>query len=339
MSRFVIASDASPTAALTVDYVEATQLETVLADPQVLAVFGFHAGDQAPPCEDPRYLQVGLHADGDPQLEVWRSPWPVQYGRDDDGVAWASDGAVMFGALQIDEAQAGGIVPASAQAYSILGECLPRHGYPHLLKIWNYLDAITDGDDDNERYRQFCVGRAQGIGTIDTTTLPAATAIGRVDGVRVLQVYWLAAREPGIPLENPRQVSAYRYPRQYGPQPPVFARALLAAAGSDLPLMLSGTASVVGHLSLHHDSTEQQLQEIFVNFSALISAAQTHAPSLPDAFGTGSRLKVYVRDPAEIPLVRELLQQHLGADVPRLLLHAAVCRRDLRVEIDGVHSH
>ena len=31
----------------------------------------------------------------------------------------------------------------------------------------------------------------------------------------------------GTPVENPRQVSAYRYPRQYGPQPPSFARAML----------------------------------------------------------------------------------------------------------------
>lgn len=325
-------------AALTIDYVPATDLDAVLQDPQVLAVLGFQAGNTAPPCDDPRYLQVGLQAAGEPRLEVWRSQSAVRSGRDSDGVAWASDGALMFGALQIDEAQAGGILRASTQAYATLLKCLSRYGYRHLLRIWNYLDAITEGEGDDERYRQFCVGRAQGIGSIDTTTLPAATAIGRVDGVRVLQVYWLAAREPGLPLENPRQVSAYRYPRQYGPQPPTFARAMLAAPGSDLPLLLSGTASVVGHQTLHHDSTPEQLQETFANFDALISTARRHVPSLSAAFGSDSRLKVYVRDSAEIALVDELLRQLLPAEVPRILLHAAVCRRDLRVEIDGVHN-
>ncbi|WP_305805790.1 pteridine-dependent deoxygenase [Stenotrophomonas sp. YIM B06876] len=325
-------------AAMTVDYVPATQLPALLDDPRVLAIFGFHAGAAAPACTDPRYLQVGLQAYGAPQLEVWRSRTPVRSGRDGHGVAWASDGALMFGALQIDETAAGGILGGSQQAYTQLLAALARHGYPHLLRIWNYLDAITEGEGDQERYRQFCVGRARGIGTIDAATLPAATAIGRVDGVRVLQVYWLAARAPGIPLENPRQVSAYRYPRQYGPQPPSFARAMLAAPGSELPLLLSGTASVVGHHTLHADCTARQLEETFTNFDALIGAARQHAPGLPPQFGANSRLKVYVRDRAEMAQVEQQLSQHLGPQVPRMLLHATVCRRDLRVEIDGVHG-
>jgi chorismate lyase/3-hydroxybenzoate synthase len=46
----------------------------------------------------------------------------------------------------------------------------------------------------------------------------------------VLQVYGLAARHPGTPVENPRQVSAWRYPRQYGPTAPTFARGMRSAA-------------------------------------------------------------------------------------------------------------
>jgi len=330
----------SPAAAasLQVDYADPALLPTLLADPQVLAIFGFHAGTAAPPSDDPRYLQVGLQADGVAQLEVWRSDKPVSCGRDANGVAWASDGALMFGALQVEEDAHGGIVGAAEHAYAQLLQTLPAHAYPHLLRIWNYLDAITDGEGDNERYREFCVGRARGIGDIDTGTLPAATAIGRLDGVRVLQVYWLAARNAGTPLENPRQVSAYRYPRQYGRQSPSFARAMLAAAGSRLPLLLSGTASVVGHATLHGDCTQRQLQETFANFDALIGAARAQRPGLPAHFGAGSRLKVYVRDAAEVAGVRAMLAELLPLQVPYIVLHAAVCRRDLRVEIDGVHD-
>lgn len=327
-----------PTAALRVDYVDPAQLPALLADDHVLAVFGFHAGNGAAPSDDPRYLQVGLQLDGAPMLEVWRSRHPVRCGRGANGAAWASDGALLFGALQIEEAAHGGITGAADQAYARLLASLPQHGYPHLLRIWNYLDAITLGEGDDERYRDFCVGRARGIGTIDTGTLPAATAIGRLDGVRVLQVYWLAAREPGTPLENPRQVSAYRYPRQYGPQSPSFARAMLAADGAELPLLLSGTASVVGHETRHGDCTLRQLQETFTNFDALIDAARQHRPALPAQFGAGSRLKVYVHDAAEIPAVRAALATQLPADVPYIVLNAEVCRPDLRVEIDGVHG-
>ena len=330
----------SPAAAasLQIDYADPALLPALLADPQVLAIFGFHAGNAAPPSDDPRYLQVGLQADGVAQLEVWRSDKPVSCGRDANGVAWASDGVLMFGALQVEENAHGGIIGAAEHAYAQLLQTLPAHAYPHLLRIWNYLDAITEGEGDNERYREFCVGRARGIGDIDTGTLPAATAIGRLDGVRVLQVYWLAARSAGTPLENPRQVSAYRYPRQYGRQSPSFARAMLAAAGSRLPLLLSGTASVVGHATLHGDCTQRQLQETFANFDALIGAARAQRPGLPAHFGTGSRLKVYVRDAAEVPSVRTMLAELLPPQVPYIVLHAAVCRRDLRVEIDGVHD-
>lgn len=331
-------ADNAVPATLSVDYVDPAHLPALLADDHVLAIFGFQAGSDAAPTDDPRYLQVGLQADGAAMLEVWRSPYPVSSGRDANGVAWASDGALMFGALQVDEASHGDIIGASEHAYALVQTAPAAHGYPHLLRIWNYMDAITEGEGDDERYRRFCVGRARGMGTINTGTLPAATAIGRVDGVRVLQIYWLAARTPGMPLENPRQVSAYRYPRQYGPQSPSFARAMLGAPGSAMPLLLSGTASVVGHATLHGDSTHRQLQETFANFEALINAARVHSPTLPQHFGAGSRLKVYVDDASEIAAVRQALAAHLHADVPYIVLHATVCRHDLRVEIDGVHG-
>ncbi len=332
------AQEIARTAVLDVDYVDPAQLPALLADQRVLAIFGFHGGDGHPASDDPRYLQVGLQLQGEPRLEVWRSRDPVQCGRDADGMAWAHDGALMFGALQIDEAAHGGILGASEHAYARLRQATPQQGYPHLLRVWNYLDAIIEGEGDDERYRQFCIGRARGIGTIDTGTLPAATAIGRVDGVRVLQVYWLAARMPGTPLENPRQVSAWRYPRQYGPQSPSFARAMLAAPGNAVPLLLSGTASVVGHATLHGEDTLRQLDETFANLDALLGTARTHLPALPLHFGAGSRLKVYVRDADEIPLVRQALARDLPPEVPYIVLHAQVCRRDLRVEIDGVHG-
>ncbi len=76
---------------------------------------------------------------------------------------------------------------------------------------------------------------------------PAATSIGRQDDDRVLQVYWLAGNEPGRALENPRQMSAFHYPRQYGPSAPTFSRAMQVGGG----LLISGTASVRGHASHH----------------------------------------------------------------------------------------
>ena len=68
------------------------------------------------------------------------------------------------------------------------------------------------------------------------------------------------------------------------------------------------------------------------------ASGREQAPLLPARFGSGTRLKVYVRDRDDLPTVAEALDRRFGDTVPRLLLHAAICRRELAVEIDGVHG-
>ncbi|WP_411833763.1 pteridine-dependent deoxygenase [Pseudoxanthomonas mexicana] len=322
---------------LAVDYVHAPSPDSLLTLPETLAVFGF--GALAPARErvaDARYLRVPLPPlSGAAPYEIWRAGGPVARAVD-DGIAHASDGELQFGALELAEGEHG-ILATAEELYGRASAFWRASGHPHLLRIWNYFDAITDGDGDDERYRQFCIGRVRGLGQVDTATLPAATAIGCRDGKRVLQVYWLAARTPGLPLENPRQVSAWRYPREYGPQSPSFARALLPDSPR-LPLLLSGTASIVGHASRHADSLKAQLDETLTNLDSLIAAARERHPGLSPHLDAGSRLKVYVRDAEDADAVRAQLQARLGTAVPMLMLQADVCRRELLVEIEGMHG-
>lgn len=327
-----VASFASP-AQLHVDYSQASVAALLAAD-DTLAVIGF--GLEAPVHDDPRYLRVALQPHGAPMLEHWRAHGPVTHGRD-AGLAWAEDGALQFGALEVDEG-ADGIEAAAAAVYERLSAHTREHGYPHLLRVWNYLDGITHGDGDAERYRIFCVGRARGLGDIDPQALPAATAVGHATGARRLQVYWLAARTPGLPLENPRQMSAYRYPRQYGPQSPSFARGMLPPAVS-MPLLLSGTAAIVGHESQHAGDVAAQLDETLANLDSLIATAHARRPDLPLRMGAGTQLKVYVRDRDELDTIVALLRERLDPAVRFIVLLAPICRRELRVEIDGVHGN
>ena len=323
---------------LAVDYIHAPGPQALLGMSETLAVLGFGAlAPTSAAIDDPRYLHVPLSPlrEAAAPYEVWRSAGPVATGRE-GAIRYSHDGALMFGVLEWEEPD-GGILHASAHAYAALVAFWRDSDYPHLLRIWNYFDAITLGEGDSERYRQFCVGRVQGLGDVDTRTLPAATAIGSRDGRRVLQVYWLAAREPGLPLENPRQVSAYRYPREYGPQSPSFARALLPPSPR-VPLLLSGTASIVGHASQHADSLRAQLDETLTNLDSLLGAARERAPTLSPHLDGTSRLKVYVRDATDADAVAAQLEARLGTRVPWLMLHADVCRRELLVEIEGMHG-
>jgi chorismate lyase/3-hydroxybenzoate synthase len=311
-------------APLTVDYVPQPPAPTGAGD--VLAMLGFGASVALP--DDPRAFRVGLEPLGATLFEVWRAGGPVRSGRDGE-LRWSSDGEHLFFAVEIDEAAHGGISSAAERAYRLLAAFVAASATPHLLRLWNYLDAINHGTGDDERYRRFCEGRARALQGCDSSRYPAATAIGRQDGMRVLQVYGFAARRPGTPIENPRQLSAWRYPREYGPTAPTFARGMRDASGQ---LLISGTAAVVGHASRHRDDLCAQIDETAANLESLM-----HHAGVGAHFGAHSFLKAYLRDPADADRVRAALRARAPALGGLLLLAGDICRRELLVEVDGVH--
>jgi len=309
---------------------ESAALEQILAGPEVLAVVGF--GSAAPLHADPRYLRVALEPLlGPAPFEVWRGSSPVICETAGE-VRWSGDGDYAFGVIEVDEDAHGGIAASARYAYCLLREWIAASRTPHVLRMWNYLDAINSGNGDAERYRQFCRGRADGMASLFEHGFPAATAIGVRSGRRVLQVYWLAARLRGAALENPRQISAWRYPREHGPSAPTFARAMRAPTHSP-QLYISGTAAIVGHVSHHHDDLPAQLDETLTNFASLMEAAGVPARA---RFGSHSVLKGYVRNDAEAGAVVARLRERLPASTPVLLLHGDICRRELLIEIDGI---
>jgi len=318
---------------LRVDYVDA-DINGLLAEPDVLAVIGF--GASAPRHDDPRCLRIALEPTSNSRLEVWRGQAPVRRGRH-GAVNWSSDGDYLFFAIDVDEIATGGLEAAAEQAYAEICSLLESYRSPdgkpaHVLRLWNYMDAINEGEGDDERYRHFCTGRARGIGPAARNGYSAATAIGRRDGIRVLQVYGLAAHVAGIAVENPRQVSAWCYPRQYGPVAPTFARATRTPANQ---LLVSGTAAVVGHSTRHVGDTLAQLDETLLNLASLFDAAGSEIAARGFA---ASLLKVYLRDPADAETVeRRIRERECGLPAP-LILVGDICRSDLRLEIDGIQG-
>jgi chorismate lyase/3-hydroxybenzoate synthase len=312
----------------------------VLAEAGVLAVFGF--GGERTAADDPRWLRVALESFEEPApLEVWTVDGAVSHGRQ-DALRWSAGDGWLFAAIELDEATHGGPRDTAQQAYRQLLDFVAQRRERHVLRMWNYLGAINHGADDAERYKQFCDGRAAGMGDFFSEGFPAATAIGHHATTHALQagalqaaplqaiplqVYLLACDQAGERVENPRQVSAWRYPRQYGRTPPSFARAMNLPASD--ALAISGTAAVVGHASAHAQDLQAQLLETFANLDALLDRAGMVA-----GFDTHSPLKAYVRDPVDAATVREFIQQRLPG-VPVLLLHGDICRRELLVEIDG----
>ncbi len=298
--------------------------EALLDRPGTLAVFSF--GHPASSGADPRHFGVLLAAlEQSALLECWSVDADVSHGRV-DGLRWARGGGWQFVAIEVDETASGGIEAACEQVYDRLLEHVAASPESHFLRIWNYLDAINDGAGDTERYRRFCSARARCMAAHGVARYPAATAIGHRGHRGRLQVYALCANHDGVALENPRQVSAWEYPRQYGPTAPSFARAMQLPDGG---LAISGTAAVIGHASCHVGDVTAQVDEAVANLHALLGRAE-----LPP-FDALSPLKVYVRNPEDADTVSTALARSLDPSVPRLLLQGDICRSELLVEIDG----
>ena len=254
------------------------------------------------------------------------------------GVHWRSDGHWMFGSIDLDEGS-DGLEQLAHSGYRDLFQALQDAGCPHLLRIWNYLPRINDDGGGLERYRQFNLGRQQAFidaGHAIYEGSPAACALGVQRGA--LGIRFLAGPCAPLAIENPRQVSAYRYPSAYGPRPPTFSRAALAElGGGQLGLFISGTASIVGHATVHAGDVAEQTRETLRNLDAVISAANARCSAgfALDALDA----VVYVRHPAHAPLVRQLLEDALGPAAPTLqravYLEADICRHDLLVEIEA----
>ncbi len=267
-----------------------------------------------------------------PLTEIWRSSGPVSRGID-GSVRFAEDSTHLFGIVEIDERDAGSIGKAAEVAYAEVVRFMRDRPQASIVRYWNYFSRINEGRGDDERYRHFCTGRALGLGDFVVEHLPAATAIGRQDDSSILQVYWLAAQHPGQHIENPRQVSAYRYPRRYGPTSPSFSRAHLLP---DARLLISGTASVVGHESHHVDDLPAQFRETESNLTSLIQAARCFSDRLPARFGAGGLLKVYLRDHKDLAQTIDLMNHF--SETPWIILGGDICRADLLIEIDGLHG-
>ena len=277
--------------------------------------------------------------DGAAHIELWTSEQPVAAGRIGP-LTFASNRDVLFGCFTADSPADFVTFEARIQeAYARLLTLIDSEGYSHLLRVWNYFPGIGEREGGVDRYMAFCRGRYQALeahyGKLNRW-LPAASAVGTRHGGIV--IYFLAGRAPGQHRENPRQMSAYCYPPQYGPKSPSFARATLVRGAERDCLYISGTASITGHESRHPDDPAAQLEETLVNIKALIDSAATEEGIGFEGFASLTHLKVYIRHPRDFPLIRARLEALLPKNTQCLYLEAEVCRPELLLEIEAVAS-
>jgi chorismate lyase/3-hydroxybenzoate synthase len=273
---------------------------------------------------------------------IWDEHGSVQVGRN-ERVHTRVNGDILFGYLEVDErliappASVGGCAlrEASRIAYSAVFDTLAATGHRHLVRCWNYVPRINAPQGGLERYRHFNIGRQEAFLAANRAAqagAPSACALGSPGGN--LHVFFVASRTAPIPIENPRQVSAYHYPEQYGPRSPTFSRATMLALPDTDEFFISGTASIVGHESLHPEDPAAQAAESLANVEAVVANANRHA-----RFGAFSMdqlcWKAYLRRPADLDAVQATVRARLGDAADVTWLQADICRAELLVEFEA----
>lgn len=304
------------------------------ADEYLLGIIRHGAVPHASPIPDgvPTASLALETLDGTHGQEAWFTNSPVSYGTA-DGIAYAHSGSMLFGVLRCSAEEPG----ASAQeAYSRIIGLVRSFAAERLLRLWNYFPAINSLQDGLERYRRFCMGRHAALaaaGYALTEDLPAASAIGTREGDFV--IIFLAGAGIATQIENPRQVSAFRYPAVYGPRSPSFSRAIRFSVSDpeQASLLISGTASILGHETVHVGDPIRQCATTLDNLRTLLARVGEDAP---DRLGRRASWKIYLRHREDLDKVRDYLGQALDSSSPVLYLAGDICRTALLLEIEGL---
>ncbi len=248
---------------------------------------------------------------------------------------------------------------AVEHAYSAIFQAAENTAARHRVRMWSFIpDIHALCEHGLTTYHVFNQGRFNafvrtlGSDLAFTGRLPTATGIGH-DGSG-LAIHCLNAHAPGVHIENPRQVPAYRYSSAYGPRPPCFARGTILTLPDRRLLLVGGTASVRDEVSMHADDIGSQLDETFENLCALALEAQPTADDKAGKFhlrrngkpcalfsttasvAKFTSLRVYFSDPSSEQMLREDVRDRIGPGTEIELVAARLCREELLVEIEGV---
>lgn len=304
----------------------APSIAELLRQDGILAVVGYSGNCLEP--ASPGFIPSGLSPLSEVGLEIIRYPFGQAERGITDQVHWNMIGDLLCAATWISPAECRRIETATEQAYDRILGVAEKLGFAFPFRIWNLIPHINQGAGDQEVYKQFCSGRMRAFTRhgMEAAQYPAASAVGHHAEGAV--VYLLAAPKPSRNLENPLQMPAYTYPREYGPCSPSFARATRIELGGGDFLFVSGTASILGHSTQAPGDIASQLEVTQANIAQLVKQAGGSTDRL-------SALRVYLRDEQHLDLARAQLGQSHAAEHLNFVL-ADICRQQLLVEIEAL---
>jgi chorismate lyase/3-hydroxybenzoate synthase len=278
-------------------------------------------------------------------VRTGESVWARRTGAEPLRIIDAGQAALVSGRIpDAMELKAAALTDATRATYTAIVEQLRTLRACHPVRFWNFIPRIHDPLGETvDRYMVFNAGRYAGLcgatcraepvgGGPRPVVIPTATGVGHNGRDLVIHALGLAAT--GTPVENPRQIPAYRYSQRYGPLPPCFARATAAVLpGEDRPVLLvGGTASIVGEDSRHSGDVELQFHETCQNLQTLVGA--WHPAAHADWSAFFRHVRVYA--PADTAAIGDLVRRKFQPVTEVEVVRADLCRREFLVEIEAV---
>lgn len=298
-----------------------SQNETeLLRDPRTLAVLRF-TGTQQGNLHSMHVAQLPQ----DNAFEVWQVDDAIESGQNGN-CRWRQNQNLQFTSLDIPLTADGDYEGVAFAAYDELLTVLNTSSLSTPVRFWNYVPAINQGEGDEENYKRFCSGRLKAFSKhgIKDADFPAASAVGHHRSGLTLCA--LSTHSKTQHHANPRQVDAFEYPRQYGPASPSFARATTLTLDNSCLCFISGTASILGHSSVHQGDLRLQLYTTNDNILYLLEETGFS----PDHIQTA---RIYLRNPDHFDECKEIIERSYPK-IELIFAEADICRRDLLVEIE-----
>ena len=305
------------------NFLSTASAEQLIAEPDTLSVLQFEdslPADPTIPCSRVAQIadQVGL--------EVWKEVDGVVERGVLGNCHWSRSEHLQFIAISAPLSRPDDFEQTTLNAYDELLSFIEKSPHVELIRFWNYIPHINHGAGDNENYKRFCSGRLAAFTQHDLQDqqFPAASAVGHyTDGITI---YALTTNVAPVYHANPRQVDAFRYPREYGPSSPSFARACTVELADQRLCFISVTASILGHDSVHQGDLRLQLYTTSDNILYLLQETGFQTESI-------QTLRVYLRDPNDYLECKSIVEE-LYPKATAIYAHADICRADLLVEIE-----
>lgn len=240
---------------------------------------------------------------------------------------------------------------AAENAFTLMVNLLEQEkmSLNHLVRQWNYIGNILSVKESFQNYQIFNEVRNDYYTRFrNVPGYPAATGVGMKHGGVILDFCALETngKVKIRPVDNPNQVNAYSYDQQvlkglndkgavikHAPQ---FERALLISDDTETKLHISGTASIIGQVTMGTGDVEEQTIVTIENIKKLADPERV-SQMIAAPFVLQEKfllLRIYVKQPGDFNIVREVCSRHFP-QVPAVYIEADICRDDLLMEIEA----